>query len=339
MSLLAVSTVDLARGAVRDDLDLPLPLRAAHARPRPDRRDLPDRVAPDRQRGLAPPDAVLRDAVPDQLRDRRRHRARAGVPVRDELVGLLALRRQRLRRAARRRGLAAFFLESTFLGLWIFGWNRLSPRLHLATLWIAVAGTWLSAYFILVANSWMQDPVGYKIVNGEAQLTSVWQLVSSDWALYAFVHTTLAGLTAGAAVVLGVCCWHFARGRNVEAVHAGGEGGADRARPGLDHQSRVRQPLRDPRHQAPADEDLGERGAVGRLPAVRLLALPDRGLHGERREAVVLDRDPRAPLLSRHGLVQRQGDRAHRAATGRSRPSTARETTCRRSRSSTGACA
>ena len=114
-------------------------------------------------------------------------------------------------------GIAAFFLESTFLGLWIFGWNRLSPRLHLATLWIAVAGTWLSAYFILVANSWMQDPVGYKIVNGEAQLTSVWQLVSSDWALYAFVHTTLAGLTAGAAVVLGVCCWHFARGRNVEA--------------------------------------------------------------------------------------------------------------------------
>jgi len=57
-------------------------------------------------------------------------------------------------------GLAAFFLESTFLGLWIFGWDRLSPRLHLATLWIAVAGTWLSAYFILVANSFMQDPVG-----------------------------------------------------------------------------------------------------------------------------------------------------------------------------------
>ena len=71
-------------------------------------------------------------------------------------------------------GAAAFFLEATFLGLWIFGWNRLSPRVHLATLWIAVAGTWLSAYFILVANSWMQHPVGYEIVDGEAQLTSVW---------------------------------------------------------------------------------------------------------------------------------------------------------------------
>src|SRR5204863_104022 len=76
-------------------------------------------------------------------------------------------------------GLAAFFLEATFLGLWIFGWNRLSPRVHLATIWIAALGTWLSGYFILVANSWMQHPVGYKIVNGEAQLTSVWKLLSN----------------------------------------------------------------------------------------------------------------------------------------------------------------
>ena len=113
-------------------------------------------------------------------------------------------------------GLAAFFLESTFLGLWIFGWNRLSPRIHLATLWTAVIGTWASAYFILVANSFMQDPVGYKIVNGEAQLTSIWKLLSSTWALYAFGHTMMAGITTGAAVVFGVCCWHFARGRNVE---------------------------------------------------------------------------------------------------------------------------
>ena len=113
-------------------------------------------------------------------------------------------------------GIVAFFLESTFLGLWIFGWNRLSPRVHLATLWIAVVGSWLSAYFILVANSFMQDPVGYKVVNGRAELTSIWDLLTSRWALYAFGHTILAGLTTGAAVVLGVCCWHFARGRNQE---------------------------------------------------------------------------------------------------------------------------
>ncbi len=65
-------------------------------------------------------------------------------------------------------GLAAFFLEATFLGLWIFGWNRLSPRVHLATIWLVVLGTWLSAYFILVANSWMQHPVGYELNNGRA---------------------------------------------------------------------------------------------------------------------------------------------------------------------------
>jgi len=111
-------------------------------------------------------------------------------------------------------GLAAFMLEATFLGVWIFGWNRLSPKLHLATLWIAVLGTWLSGYFILVANSWMQQPVGYKIVNGEAQLTSVWALLSNGFALRAYVHTMLAGLIFGSIVVLGVCCWHFLRGRD-----------------------------------------------------------------------------------------------------------------------------
>jgi cytochrome d ubiquinol oxidase subunit I len=113
-------------------------------------------------------------------------------------------------------GLAAFMLEATFLGLWIFGWDRLSPRVHLATLWIAVLGTWLSGYFILVANSWMQHPVGYKIVDGRAELTSVWALMSNGFALRAYVHTMLAGLIFGSIVVLGVCCWHFLRGRNVD---------------------------------------------------------------------------------------------------------------------------
>ncbi len=74
-------------------------------------------------------------------------------------------------------GLLAFFLESTFLGLWIFGWDQLSPRVHLATIWLAAIGTNLSAYFILAANSWMQHPVGYRInpVTHRAQLTSIWR--------------------------------------------------------------------------------------------------------------------------------------------------------------------
>jgi cytochrome bd ubiquinol oxidase subunit I len=113
-------------------------------------------------------------------------------------------------------GLAAFFVESTFLGLWIFGWGRLSPRVHLATLWVAVLASFASAYFILVANSWMQAPVGYKIVNGEAQLTSVWALMSNQFALRAYLHTILAGLIFGSVIMLGVCCWHFLRGREVE---------------------------------------------------------------------------------------------------------------------------
>jgi cytochrome bd ubiquinol oxidase subunit I len=113
-------------------------------------------------------------------------------------------------------GLAAFFLEATFLGLWIFGWGRLSPRVHLSTIWLAALGTWLSAYFILVANSWMQHPVGYKLVDGKAQLTSVGALLSNEFALIAYLHTILAGVIFGSIVVLGVSCWHLLRQRNVE---------------------------------------------------------------------------------------------------------------------------
>jgi cytochrome d ubiquinol oxidase subunit I len=112
-------------------------------------------------------------------------------------------------------GLAAFMVEATFLGLWIFGWGQLSPRIHLATIWIAALATWLSAFFILVANSWMQRPVGYEIVDGKAQLTDVWTLLSNSFALTAWLHTILAGLIFGSLVMLGVACWHFLRGRNV----------------------------------------------------------------------------------------------------------------------------
>ena len=113
-------------------------------------------------------------------------------------------------------GLAAFFLESTFLGLWIFGWNKLGPRLHLATVWLFALGSFLSAFFIMVANSWMQRPVGSTITEGRAELTSIWELLTNRFAIWAFVHVILVGLTTAAVVVLGVSCWHFLRGRNVE---------------------------------------------------------------------------------------------------------------------------
>jgi cytochrome bd ubiquinol oxidase subunit I len=111
-------------------------------------------------------------------------------------------------------GLAAFFLESTFLGLWIFGWDRLSRRVHLATVWLFALGSWLSALFIIVANSWMQRPVGSDLVDGRAQLTSIWDLLTNRFAISAYTHVVLVGLTTAAAVVFGIACWHLVRGRN-----------------------------------------------------------------------------------------------------------------------------
>ena len=70
-------------------------------------------------------------------------------------------------------GLAAFFLESTFLGLWLFGWDKLSRRVHLATIWLVAIGAMLSAAFIMAANSWMQHPVGFQMVNGKPQLNDI----------------------------------------------------------------------------------------------------------------------------------------------------------------------
>ena len=111
-------------------------------------------------------------------------------------------------------GLAAFMLESTFLGLWIFGWNRLPRRIHLATIWLVALGTWLSAFFIIVANSWMQRPVGSDVVDGRAELTSIWDLLTNRLALVAYTHVILVGLTTACVVVFGVACWHLLRGRN-----------------------------------------------------------------------------------------------------------------------------
>ena len=75
--------------------------------------------------------------------------------------------------------LLAFFVESTFLGLWIFGWKQLKPAIHLACLWIAVIGSVFSAYFIIVANSWMQHPVGVEMVNGRPVMTDAWATTAS----------------------------------------------------------------------------------------------------------------------------------------------------------------
>ena len=113
-------------------------------------------------------------------------------------------------------GLAAFMLESTFLGLWIFGWDRLSRRVHLATIWIVALGSWLSAFFIIVANSWMQRPVGSTVRDGRAELTDVWALASNRLGIVAFTHVILVGLTTACVIVFGVACWQLVRRRNQE---------------------------------------------------------------------------------------------------------------------------
>jgi cytochrome d ubiquinol oxidase subunit I len=115
-------------------------------------------------------------------------------------------------------GLLAFFLESTFLGLWIFGWARLPKRLHLATIWIAAGGTVLSAFFILAANSWMQHPVGYQVnaASGRAELTDFGAVLTNSTAIGAFAHTITACFVTAGIFVVGISAWHLRKKRSVE---------------------------------------------------------------------------------------------------------------------------
>lgn len=109
--------------------------------------------------------------------------------------------------------LLAFFLESTFLGLWIFGWDKLPKRAHLACIWIAAIGTVLSAYFILAANSWMQHPVGftYNAGKGRAELTDFWAVLTNKVALVTFPHTIAGAFLTAGGLVAAVALWHLIR--------------------------------------------------------------------------------------------------------------------------------
>ncbi|GAB3425737.1 cytochrome ubiquinol oxidase subunit I [Flindersiella endophytica] len=112
-------------------------------------------------------------------------------------------------------GLLAFFLEATFLGLWIFGWDRLPRAIHLACIWIVAIGTQISAYVILAVNAWMQHPVGYRI-NPETQrveLTDAGEMLTNPAAISAGLHTATACFLTGGALVAGVALWQLARRR------------------------------------------------------------------------------------------------------------------------------
>ncbi|ALG05649.1 cytochrome ubiquinol oxidase subunit I [Kibdelosporangium phytohabitans] len=115
-------------------------------------------------------------------------------------------------------GLLAFFVESTFLGLWIFGWDKLPKKVHLACAWAFSLATVLSAYFILAANSWMQHPVGVELVDGRPRLTSIWALLTNNTALAAIPHTIAGCFAVAGAFLVGVAVWHLTRRRNEETA-------------------------------------------------------------------------------------------------------------------------
>jgi cytochrome d ubiquinol oxidase subunit I len=116
--------------------------------------------------------------------------------------------------------LIAFFFESTFIGLWIFGWDKLPKKIHAACIWMVSLGTILSAYFILAANSWMQHPVGYRYnrATGRAELTAFLKVLTQDTTLVVVFHTLAAAFLTGAALMVGIAAYHLARRKHVQVM-------------------------------------------------------------------------------------------------------------------------
>lgn len=111
--------------------------------------------------------------------------------------------------------LLAFFIESTFLGLWVFGWEKLSKKVHLACIWLVALATTISAFWILTANSFMQNPVGYHIndVTGRAELTSFGALLTNSHTAYQYAHVFAGALATAGFFVLGISAYQILKGR------------------------------------------------------------------------------------------------------------------------------
>lgn len=110
----------------------------------------------------------------------------------------------------------SFFLESTLLGVWIFGWKKLSKKAHAAVMWlVAFAGT-LSSLWILLANGWMQHPVGYVMRNGRAELDSFWAVLANPFGILEFFHTVSGAYVLSAFFVMGISAWHLLKNQHVD---------------------------------------------------------------------------------------------------------------------------
>src|SRR5690606_29040396 len=109
--------------------------------------------------------------------------------------------------------LIAFFLESTFLGLWIFGWDRLPKKVHLATLWLFAIGSTLSAYFIIAANSWMQHPVGaeFNPETGRAEMNDIFAVLTNNTTLLAYPHVIATAFLVAGTFVGGIAVYWMVR--------------------------------------------------------------------------------------------------------------------------------
>jgi cytochrome d ubiquinol oxidase subunit I len=114
-------------------------------------------------------------------------------------------------------GLLAFFAESTFIGLWLFGRSRLPPLVHTLSICVVSLGTIVSAFFILAANAWMQHPVGYRVVGRKAELTDFWAVLGNSTLWAEWSHTVLAAFVTGSMFVLGVSGWRLLRGDHTAA--------------------------------------------------------------------------------------------------------------------------
>jgi len=111
--------------------------------------------------------------------------------------------------------LTAFFLESTFLGLWIFGWDKLSKKVHLACIWLVAFSSNLSAFWILVANSFMQSPVGYSLQNGRAEMVDFLAVITNPYVIGQFPHTVLGGLVTAGVFVSAISAYYLRRERHL----------------------------------------------------------------------------------------------------------------------------
>ena len=111
---------------------------------------------------------------------------------------------------------ATFFLESTLIGVWIFGWNKLSKKAHAAVMWLVAFGSSMSALWILIANAWMQSPVGFTIRDGRAELVDFLAVITQKFAVVKFIHTVSSAYTLAAFFVMGISAYHLLKKQHVE---------------------------------------------------------------------------------------------------------------------------